>query len=363
MPRKLKVPIVDDSAVIRALLSEILGGDPDIEVVGTACDPFAARTKLLEHRPDVMTLDVEMPKMDGITFLRRVMAHVPTPTVVISSLSQKSSETSMRALEAGAVAVVAKPIVSQASDLARAASLIIAEVKTAARSNVAALRAERRGVPAAARPQATAMAKTTHQVLAIASSTGGTEALKVFLAGFPADIPGTVIVQHMPPGFTRAFAARLNELLPFDVREAEDGDRVIPGRVLLAPGNYHMEMTRNGAFYQVRLNQAPPENSVRPAADVLMRTVARAAGKNAFGAVLTGMGRDAASGLKAMRDAGAYVVAQDEASCVVFGMPKAAIEAGAVDKVLPLEAMAEHLVRKIEAAASIAPVRGEAANG
>lgn len=347
MSRKVRVLIVDDSAVIRSMLSHLLKDDPGIEVVGTAVDPYAARQKLLDLKPDVMTLDVEMPRMDGLTFLRKVMIHVPTPTIVFSSLTQKGSETAIRAYEFGAVAVLAKPVLNAAKDLTQFASTIAAEIKSAAHTNLDAIK-KSHSAPANIRTSVpSALMKTTHQVLVIASSTGGTEALKFLLSHFSADIPGTVIVQHMPPGFTKAFAERLNELMPFEVKEAAEGDRVIPGRVLIAPGNYHMEMARSGAFYYVKLNQNPTEHSVRPAADVLMRTVAQSAGRNAIGVVLTGMGRDGALGLKAMHDAGSYTFAQDEASSVVFGMPKAAIEAGAVDRVLSLKDMAAHMMMKI----------------
>jgi two-component system chemotaxis response regulator CheB len=347
MSRKIRVLIVDDSAVIRNMLTTLLNENPGIEVVGSAVDPYAARRKLLELRPDVMTLDVEMPRMDGLTFLRKVMVHVPTPTIVFSSLTHKGSETAMRAFEVGAVAVLTKPVFSTAQELKPFAAAIAMEIKTAASANLDAIK-KNRNMANAPRTVPTAMARTTHQVIAIASSTGGTEALKTLLSQFPADIPGTVIVQHMPPGFTTAFAARLNEMMPFEVREAQDGDRVIPGRVLIAPGNFHMEMARSGAFYLVKLNQKPAENSVRPAADVLMRTVAESAGRNAIGVVLTGMGKDGAQGLRAMHDAGSYTMAQDEASSVVFGMPKAAIEAGGVDRVLSLKDIGAHIMMKVK---------------
>lgn len=349
MGRKIRVLIVDDSAVIRTMLTTLLNADQAIEVVGTAIDPYVARTRLLELKPDVMTLDVEMPKMDGLTFLRKVMVHVPVPTIVFSSLTQQGSETAIRAYESGAVAVVAKPAINAARDLAQFSGILIAEIKAAAAVNLEAFKRARpllNAPPAKRAPSA--LAQTTHQVCAIASSTGGTEALKILLSRLPADIPGTVIVQHMPPGFTKAFSSRLNDLLPFEVKEAAEGDRVIPGRVLIAPGNFHMEMSRTGAFYYVKLNQNPPEHSVRPAADVLMRSVAEIAGKNALGIVLTGMGKDAALGLKAMHDAGSYTIAQDEETCVVFGMPKAAIEIGAIDRVLALEDIAAHLLMKLK---------------
>ena len=349
MSKKIRVLVVDDSAVIRNMLSAILNSDNDIEVIGTAVDPYAARRKLLEHQPDVMTLDVEMPRMDGISFLRRVMTYMPTPTIIISSLTTKDSETTLRALESGALSIVAKPVVNGVQDLAAVAKEIITHVKAAARSNIRNLKPSisQRQTIKQAPTQTSALAQTTHQVIAIASSTGGTVALQVLLSQLPPDIPGTVIVQHMPPGFTTAFASRLNEMFQFDVVEAQDGDRVIPGRVLIAPGNFHMEMLRSGAFYYIKLNQNPPVNSVRPAADVLMKSVAHCAGKNAIGIILTGMGKDGAQGLNDMYNSGSYTIAQDEQSSVVFGMPKAAIDLGCVHSTLPLQDIGRHLLKVV----------------
>jgi two-component system chemotaxis response regulator CheB len=358
--KKIRVLIVDDSSVIRTLMSRILASDPGIEVVGTAPDPYVAREKLAALKPDVMTLDIEMPRMDGVTFLGKVMKHFPTRTVVISSLSTQGSAVALRALENGAVDVLAKPSVDVGTSLEQMGRQIIETVKAASRANLSAPRARPvvvgsavpGGVAASAQAavaSATVKAgnafslKTTHQVLAIASSTGGTEALKVLLPALPADVPGTVIVQHMPPVFTKTYAEHLQRLCPFEVKEAEEGDRVLPGRVLLAPGNFHMELSRSGAYYQVRLHQEPMIHGVRPAADYLMRSVARHAGANAIGVVLTGMGRDGAAGLLAMREAGAFTIAQDERSSVVYGMPRAAVELGAVSRVLPLEQIASEL--------------------
>ncbi len=341
---KIRVLIVDDSSVIRMLLNRFLAGDPEIEVVGTAPDPYVAREKLVELRPDVMTLDIEMPKMDGVTFLGKVMENMPTRTVIISSLSTRGSEMALRALENGAVDVIAKPAMDVTRGLEEMGREIVERVKIAAKSRLRPLRrSESRPVKSIA---GTALARTTHQVLAIAASTGGTEALKQLVPRLPSDLPGTVIVQHMPPIFTRTFASHLQQLCRFEVKEAEEGDRVQPGRVLLAPGNFHMELVRNGAFYHVRLHQEALIHGVRPAADYLMKSVARHAGANAIGVVLTGMGRDGALGLLEMKNAGSFNIAQDEETCAVYGMPKAAADLNAVHTVLPLERIAEEIVAK-----------------
>lgn len=344
MGSKIKVLIVDDSAVIRKLLSKIVTSCPDMELVGAAPDPFAARELLVQHKPDVMTLDVEMPKMDGLSFLERVMQFMPTRTLLISSLAKEGSETALRALELGAIDVVEKPSLDVSKNLEAMTESLATKIRMAARARIQKL------VPAA--PAATvakvsavsaAMAKTTHQILAIASSTGGTEALKVVLAGLPVDLPGTVIVQHMPAGFTKTYADSLNKKFPFEVKEAEDRDKVVPGRVLIAPGNYHMELVRNGAFYHVKLHQEPLLHGVRPAADYLMKSVAKYAGANAIGVVLTGMGKDGAEGLLEMKKAGAYTISQSERTCVVYGMPHAAEQVGAVDKVMDLDTIGAEL--------------------
>lgn len=346
MSKKIRVLVVDDSSVIRSLLTKLLSSDPEIEVVGSAPDPYVAREKLVALKPDVMTLDVEMPRMDGITFLEKVMSHFPIRTIIISSLTTAGAETSLKALAAGAVDVMAKPAIDVKQSLQAMAGELVSRVKA-----VASARLENRErpilqtyAPSIAR-KTDALSATTHQILAIASSTGGTEALKVVLNKLPQDIPGTLIVQHMPPVFTKTYAQALQQICPFEVKEAEDGDRVIPGRALLAPGNYHMELTRSGAYYYVRLHQEPLLHGVRPAADYLMNSVARVAGKNAMGVVLTGMGKDGAKGLLAMKEAGSYNVAQDEASCVVFGMPKEAINIGAVHQVSPLKDISAAIIQ------------------
>lgn len=347
MSRKIRCLIVDDSAVIRSILQRMLSSDPEIEVVATASDPYAAREKLVELKPDVMTLDIEMPRMDGLTFLEKVMASMPTRTLIISSLAKQQSEMALRALEAGAIDVLAKPAINVTESLQGMRDELVNRVKAVAQAQlqkpIMAVQ------PQSPMPLSTrALGQTTHQILAIAASTGGTEALKVLLSAMPPDIPGTVIVQHMPPVFTRTFAANLNKICNFEVKEAEEGDRVKPGLVLIAPGNYHMELTRSGAYYYVKLNQDAPQHGVRPAADILMRSVARYAGKNAIGVVLTGMGRDGALGLLEMHKAGSYNIAQDEATSIVYGMPKMALDAGGIDKVLPLSDMAPHLIREFQ---------------
>jgi len=345
---KIRVLIVDDSAVIRRLLEKFLSSSPDIEVVGTAADPYIARDKLVELKPDVMTLDVEMPRMDGISFLEKVMQHMPTRTIIFSSLAKTGSETYFRALEAGAIEILEKPSIDVSQSMDTLAADIIEKVKVVARARISPVKKVVTSASMASGP-ATALARTTHQLIAVASSTGGTEALKVFLSGMPANIPGTLVVQHMPPGFTKSFADNLNKMFPFEVKEAQEGDKVVPGRVLIAPGNFHMELYRNGAYYHVKLHQEAPLHSVRPAADYMMKSVAKYVGKNACGVVLTGMGKDGAEGLLEMRKAGAYCVAQNEETCVVYGMPQAAYNIGATDKVLPLDRIAGDLLMKIQA--------------
>ncbi|MFP5518880.1 MAG: chemotaxis response regulator protein-glutamate methylesterase [Bdellovibrionia bacterium] len=344
---KIRVLIVDDSAVIRKLLEKIFSSAPDIEVVGTATDPYIARDKLVALKPDVMTLDVEMPRMDGISFLEKVMQHFPTRTVIFSSLAKTGSETYFRALEAGAIEILEKPSIDVTQGLESISKTLIEKVREVAKARIRPVSAPKLGTANVQKPKQTSLAKTTHQVIAVASSTGGTEALKVFLSGMPADIPGTLIVQHMPPGFTKSFADNLNKMFPFEVKEAQDGDQVVPGRVLIAPGNFHMELTRSGAFYYVKLHQEAPLHSVRPAADYLMKSVAKFVGKNALGVVLTGMGRDGAEGLLEMHKSGAYTVAQNEETCVVYGMPGAAVALNAADSILPLDKIASDLLKQV----------------
>lgn len=334
---KIRVLIVDDSVVIRRFLEKIFKATSDIEVVGTASDPYIARDKLIELKPDVMILDVEMPRMDGISFLDKVMEHFPTRTIIFSSLAKAGSETYFRALEAGAIEIMEKPSVDVSHSLEEQSKNLVDKIREVAKSRFVPLKKYGIKKTAVEKPTPTAMVKTTHQMLVIASSTGGTEALKVLLGGMPANIPGTVIVQHMPPGFTKSFSQTLNNLFPFEVKEAQEGDQIVPGRVLLAPGNYHMEIIRSGAYYYVTLNQEPPLHGVRPAADYLMRSAAKYVGKNAIGVILTGMGKDGAEGMLEMNNAGAYTIAQNEETCVVYGMPRAAIALGGVEKILPLD--------------------------
>lgn len=348
MSQKIRVLIVDDSAVIRKLLEKIFSSASDMEVVGTASDPYIARDKLVALKPDVMTLDVEMPRMDGISFLEKVMQHFPTRTIIFSSLAKTGSETYLRALEAGAIEIMEKPSIDVSQSLEALSKTILEKVRAVSKARLNPItKVVMPGTPVE-KVKPTSLARTTHQLLAVASSTGGTEALKVFLSGMPADIPGTLVVQHMPPGFTKSFADNLDKMFPFEVKEAVEGDQVVPGRVLIAPGNYHMEITRSGAFYYVKLHQGPALHSVRPAADYLMKSVAKYVGANAMGVVLTGMGKDGAEGLLEMKNAGAYTVAQNEETCVVYGMPGAAVALGAADKILPLDKIAGDLLHQLK---------------
>lgn len=348
MSRPLRVLIVDDSSVVRKLLQQILGNDPEFEIVGMAPDPYVARDLLVQLKPDLMTLDIEMPRMDGITFLEKVMEHFPTRTVILSSLSAEGSALALRALELGAVDVMEKPSLDVAQSLQGMAAELRQRLKAAGSANlqrrVLALPVRRPGTEVSSQ----ALSRTTHQVIAVASSTGGTEALKVLLPMFPVDLPGTVVVQHMPAVFTKTYADHLQQLCPFEVKEAQEGDKVIPGRVLIAPGNFHMELVRSGGYYQVILHQKPPMHGVRPAADYLMQSVAKYAGANAIGIVLTGMGKDGAKGLLEMKKAGSFNVAQDEASSVIYGMPKAAVEIGAIDAELPLDRIAARVMQQFQ---------------
>jgi two-component system chemotaxis response regulator CheB len=339
----IRVLIVDDSAVVRRVLSEALSQEESIEVVGTAADPYAARDKIAELRPDVITLDIEMPRMDGLTFLEKLMAHFPLPVIIVSSLTTKGSELSMRALSLGAVEVVPKPgsqfsIPDVRRDLARA-------IRSAALARFPVLRVSNSTLagPRPGTARGPAQLSTTSKMLAIGSSTGGPRALEVVLGKLGANGPGTVIVQHMPEGFTRAFAERLNGLFPMQVREAQDGEMIVSGTVLIAPGRHHLFVQRSGAGYVARLREAPPVNHHRPSVDVMFHSVAKAAGANAVGVILTGMGRDGAEGLLAMRNAGAYTIAQDEESSVVYGMPKEAALLGAAVDIVPIEDVARRV--------------------
>lgn len=334
----IRVLIVDDSAAMRQLLSRLLSMDRSIEVVGVASDPYMARDKIRDLKPDVLTLDVEMPRMDGLTFLEKLMRGHPMPVVMVSSLTQRGCDTTMRALELGAVDFFPKPTIDVLAGVEAAALDIVAKVKAASRARVATARAV---VPVAA-PKCGL--KLTDRVLAIGASTGGTEAIRTVLASMPADAPGIVIVQHMPAGFTTSFAERLDTLCKIRVKEAQDGDRILPGHALIAPGGLHMAVKRSGAQFSVRVFDAEPVNRHRPSVDVLFDSVADQIQGNAVGAILTGMGDDGARGLKRMKDAGARTIAQDEATCVVFGMPKEAIATGGVDFIVPLEQVASKLL-------------------
>ncbi len=349
MIKKTRVLIVDDSASVRQTLTAVLQSDPEIEVIGAASDPFMAAKKIQEDMPDVITLDVEMPRMDGITFLRKIMSQHPIPVVMCSSLTEAGSETLLQALEAGAVDIIVKPRIGAADHLAESAQRICEVVKSAAHARVKGAKAVARR-SAASDPQAKltadavlpppsgkAMARTTEMVVCVGASTGGTEALREMLEKLPANAPGMVIVQHMPEKFTAAFARRLNMLCEVEIKEASDGDPVLRGHVLIAPGDKHMLLERQGARYYVSVRNGPLVTRHRPSVDVLFRSAARSAGSNAMGVIMTGMGDDGARGMLEMHQAGAYTVAQDEASSVVFGMPKEAIAHGGVDKIVPLD--------------------------
>ena len=353
---KVKVLIVDDSAVVRQVLTAKLQEDPGIEVIGAASDPVFAMDRMRAQWPDVIVLDVEMPRMDGITFLKKLMAEHPTPVVICSTLTEKGAETTVQALAAGAVSIVTKPKLGLKQFLQDNSDDLISAVKTAARANV------RRLMPAgtAVIPQPKlsadvilsasthAMVQTTDRVVAIGTSTGGTQALEAVLTALPQMCPGIVVVQHMPEKFTEAFANRLNGLCKMEVREAKSGDRVMPGRVLIAPGGRHMLLKRSGAQYRVDVMLGPLVSRHRPSVDVLFRSVAKCAGRNALGIIMTGMGDDGARGLKELRGMGARTLAQDEESCVVYGMPKEAVKLGAVDRVLPLGEIHMEILRAMQ---------------
>jgi two-component system chemotaxis response regulator CheB len=355
--KRIDVLVVDDSAVVRQVLQAELGRDAQINVIGAAADPLIAMERMKAKWPDVLVLDVEMPRMDGITFLRKIMGERPTPVVICSTLTEKGAETTMQALAAGAVAIVTKPKLGLKQFLKDAADDLVNAVKAAAHANVERLKA-RAEHPRGAREKFTAdavlaasggkaMAETTDRVVAVGTSTGGTQALEEVLSVLPRVAPGIVVVQHMPEKFTAAFAARLNSVSEIEVREARSGDRVISGRALIAPGGRHMLLKRSGAYYHVEVVDGPLVNRHRPSVDVLFRSVAKYAGKNALGVIMTGMGDDGAAGLLEMRNAGARTVAQDEATSVVYGMPKEAVKRGAVESSLPLSSLAAEIMRQL----------------
>lgn len=352
----VRVMVIDDSAVVRQVLAGLLSQAPGIEVMASVADPVLAIERLKHDWPDVIVLDVEMPRMDGITFLRLVMQQRPTPVVICSTLTERGARTTLEAMAAGAVAIVTKPKVGLKQFLSEAADELVATVRAAAKANVRSL-APGRAAPAVPEakhtadvilpPTIRAMTQTTERVVALGTSTGGTQALEAVLTALPRVCPGIVIVQHMPEKFTAAFAARLDSLCQIAVKEAENNDRVVPGRALIAPGGRHMLLKRSGAQYFVEVVDGPLVNRHRPSVDVLFRSVARSAGANALGVIMTGMGDDGAAGLLEMRNVGARTLAQDEASCVVFGMPREAIKRNAAERVLPLSAMAAEIQRQL----------------
>ena len=342
--RRIRVLIVDDSAIVRKILTEALAGEPDLEVVGSAPDPYVARDKILSLRPDVLTLDIEMPRMDGLTFLKKLMHFHPIPAVIISSLAQPSCRAAVQALEFGAVEVLAKP--GGPYSVGELRNSLASKIRAAAASRVvrpqAAAQPAARGTPppaAAVRPPLPG-----DTVIAIGASTGGTEAIASVLTKLPASTPGIVIAQHIPPQFSRAFANRLNEICAMDVKEAEEGDTLRPGLALVAPGDFHMLLRNAGGRYSVNIKTGPRVCYQRPSVDVLFSSVAEAAGNRAIGVLLTGMGADGSQGLLKMRQAGARTIAQDEATCVVFGMPREAIHLGAAEQILPLPAVADGIL-------------------
>jgi two-component system chemotaxis response regulator CheB len=337
----IRVLIVDDSAVVRTIFTQELARDPEIEVVGTAPDPYVARDKIVALKPDVVTLDVEMPRMDGLTFLRKLMRYYPLPVIIVSSLTSRGGDLAVEALEAGAVEVMCKP--GAAYSVGDMSVELIDKIKAAARVR----REPRREPTPPAPPARLSLTRTTHKVVAIGASTGGTEALRVVLEQFPGNAPGTLVVQHMPEHFTRSFAERLNSLCAVEVKEAEDGDSVAPGRVLIAPGNRHLLLRRSGARYYAQVKEGPLVCRHRPSVEVLFNSVAQYAGSNAVGVILTGMGGDGAQGLLQMKQAGAITIAQDEQSCVVFGMPREAIKCGAVDVVEAVGRITERILQAV----------------
>jgi two-component system, chemotaxis family, protein-glutamate methylesterase/glutaminase len=354
--RKIRVLIVDDSASVRQMMTRILESDPDIEVSGVACDPYVAVRKIQECVPDVITLDVEMPRMDGLTFLERIMSQHPIPTVICSTLTEAGSDMVLHALERGAVDIITKPKLGTQEFFEESRGRICEVVKAAARARLRKRRPPHSSPPPPGQklsadavlekgPAKGSMIQTTEKIVAVGASTGGTEALREFLEAMPADCPGIVIVQHMPEKFTARFAERLNQICRITVKEAADGDTVIRGQALIAPGNRHLLLQRSGARYYVEVNDGPLVNRHRPSVDVLFRSAARFGGRNVIGVIMTGMGDDGAKGMREMKDAGATNLAQDEESCVVFGMPAEAIKAGGTHAVLPLSRLAAEVVR------------------
>jgi two-component system chemotaxis response regulator CheB len=340
----IKVLIVDDSAVVRKILTEELSRYKDIEIIGTAVDPYVARDKIVKLQPDVVTLDLEMPRMDGLSFLTKLMKHYPLPVVVLSSLTPRNSEMALKALELGAVEVLGKP--GTAYSTQNISQPLVRAIRAAAGARIQRI-PEKTEAPIPP-TSGVLLTHTTQKVIAIGASTGGTKAIEVVLSGMPVSSPGTVIVQHMPENFTSSFAKRLNDLCQLEVREARDNDPVVPGVALIAPGNHHMLLYRSGGSYLVKIKDGPMVHYQRPSVDVLFQSVAASAGKNAVGVILTGMGADGAKGLLAMKQSGAYTIAQNEESCVVFGMPKEAIKMGAADKIVGLAEVSRSIILALQ---------------
>jgi two-component system, chemotaxis family, protein-glutamate methylesterase/glutaminase len=364
---KTRVIVVDDSALVRSMLTEIINRQSDMECIGSAADPFAAREMIRNLNPDVITLDVEMPRMDGIDFLSKLMRLRPMPVVMVSTLTERGADVTLRALELGAIDFVAKPKIGVADGLKQLANDITDKIRIASKAHIHRLPSAAVATPATSTPGSAATATgaapaaaarpapasvghlSTEKLIFIGASTGGTEATKEVLTNLPADSPAVVITQHMPPGFTRNYAARLDGLCRIRVKEAVDGERILPGHAYIAPGGMHLSVERSGANYVARVQDGDPVNRHKPSVEVLFKSAAKVAGPNAIGIMLTGMGADGAKAMREMRDAGAYCVAQNEASCVVFGMPREAIAAGAVQEVLPLKDIAQHVLEHLRA--------------
>lgn len=354
--KKIRILIVDDSAVVRRALTDILNSDPELEVMASAADPLIAAQRMKEQAPDVIMLDVEMPRMDGITFLRKIMTQHPLPVVICSSLAEENSGAALKALEYGAVDIIQKPKLGTRQFLEESKIRICDAIKAAVQAKLQRLPARPRIEPKLTadamipKPKTNATMETTEKVIVVGASTGGTEAIRIFLEKMPLDAPGIVIVQHMPENFTKSFAARLDALCRVSVKEAADSDTVIPGRALIAPGNYHMLLKRSGTRYYVEIKSGPLISRHRPSVDVLFRSAARYAGSNAVGVIMTGMGDDGAKGLLEMKESGAYTIAQDEATCVVYGMPQEAVKLGAAQTIQPLETIPEKVLRQCRGA-------------
>ncbi|KQU80371.1 MULTISPECIES: chemotaxis response regulator protein-glutamate methylesterase [unclassified Rhizobacter] len=356
---KTRVVVVDDSALVRSLLTEIINRQPDMECIGAASDPLVAREMIRNLNPDVITLDVEMPRMDGIDFLSKLMRLRPMPVVMVSTLTERGADVTLRALELGAIDFVAKPKIGVADGLKLLAEDITDKVRVASKAHIRKLH-----VPASAPADGTAPARpaapvaslgrlSTEKIIFIGASTGGTEATKEVLVNLPPDCPAVMITQHMPPGFTRSYAARLDGLCRIRVKEAQDGERVLPGHAYIAPGGLHLSVERSGANYIARVQDGEPVNRHKPSVEVLFKSAARVVGPNALGIMLTGMGADGAKAMRELRDAGSYNMVQDEASCVVFGMPREAINAGAAHEVLPLTQIATHLIERLRSTSGL----------